>query len=172
MTILAIDPGTTQSGYVLMDAETYRPLEHGKVDNTALAEKLRSRAWKHTFETVVIERVASYGMPVGREVFETCEIIGYFRALCEVYHGIQPKYVYRRDEKITICGSPKANDATIRHALIDRFAKHDFRTGKGTKKNPDFWHGFAQDEWAAAAVGICWLDMEKAKSAAADSSPI
>lgn len=171
MRILAIDPGTTESGYAVMD-ENYRPLEHGKVTNTMLAEKLRGREWKHTLDTVVIERVASYGMPVGREVFETCEIIGYFRALCEVYHGIQPKYVYRRDEKITICGSPKANDATIRHALIDRFAKHDFRTGKGTKKNPDTFYGVSADVWSSIAIGTTWLDMEKAKSAAADSSPV
>ena len=43
--IIAIDPGNAQSGYCVIDRNTLRPLEFGKVDNAELLRKLpRSRA--------------------------------------------------------------------------------------------------------------------------------
>ena len=68
--IIAIDPGNTQSGYCVIDRSTLRPLEFGKIDNAELLQKLssaRAQGWRWA----VIEMVASYGMSVGREVFDT-----------------------------------------------------------------------------------------------------
>lgn len=81
------------------------------------------------YDKVIIEMVASYGMPVGKEVFDTCVWIGRFkqRALSE---GKEVEYIYRKDEKMNICHSMKAKDSNIRQALIDRFGV------VGTKKNP------------------------------------
>ena len=75
---------------------------------------------------MVIEMIASYGMPVGKEVFDTCVWIGRFAEAS----GMPTNYIYRKDEKMNICHSKRAKDSNIRQALIDRFGV------VGTKKNP------------------------------------
>lgn len=155
MKILAIDPGNEYSAYCVIDGETLRPLEHGKLKNGELAELIKTLE----FDSCCIEAVACYGMPVGREVFETCEWTGRFALLLE-QRGYRPERVYRREEKIHICGSVKAKDANIRRALIDRFAERDLKNGKGTRKEPDWFYGFKADEWAAYAVAITYAERE------------
>ncbi len=158
MIILAIDPGNAQSGWCVIDSDTFKPLDFGKTDNNELSDNLKHLIKLYQVDVAVIEMVACYGMPVGREVFETCVWIGRFteqmRHLCE--NAVQ--YITRKDEKMNICNSMKANDATIRRALIDRFARHDLKNGKGTKSNPDWFYGFKADIWAAYAVGMTWID--------------
>ena len=72
MPIIAIDPGNVQSGYCVIDQKTLRPLEFGKIDNEELLKKLESAA-KQGWRWAVIEMVASYGMSVGRDVFDTTD---------------------------------------------------------------------------------------------------
>ena len=163
--IFAIDPGNVDSAYVLMDAETYAPRKFAKAPNAEVRQALEDALCDFgQAVTVVIERIASYGMAVGKEVFETCEWVGRFAECAERGYGVPVKYVYRKDEKLTICGSPKANDSNIRRALIDRFATHDFKNGKGTKGNPDWFYGFSKDVWASYACGTAFLDMQKERA--------
>lgn len=153
--ILAIDAGTTESGYALM-SDKYELILHGKMENGALLEKM----YNTKFDTLVVEMVASYGMAVGASVFETCLWIGrYIEAAC--VKCVPVERVYRKDEKINLCGSMKAKDANIRQALIDRFAKFDFKNGKGTKAHPDYFYGVSKDAWAAIAVAVTAIDREK-----------
>ena len=156
MNILSIDPGSSLSAYCVLD-ESFHIQEFGKVENKSLLSAMFDIMKERNIETVVLERVASYGMPVGREVFDTCEWIGRFTQVAYV-NSVPVEYVYRSQEKLAICHSTKATDATIRHALIDRFAQHDKRTGKGTKSNPDFFYGFKADCWQAFAVGVTYLE--------------
>lgn len=153
MLIFAIDPGSTESAYCMLSSDAI-PRHFAKVPNNDI--NLLIRTYAPNLTAVVIERVASYGMPVGREVFDTCEWIGRFTQTA-ADQKIPVDYVLRQEEKLAICKSPKANDATIRKALIDRFATHDFTNGKGTKKNPDFFYGFKADMWSSYAVGISYL---------------
>ena len=141
MIVFSIDPGNIQSGWCIVDGETMKPQDFGKTDNDELLD---------SFERLI--RVC--------EVFETCVWIGRFTEKAKQLQK-DVEYITRKDEKINICHSMKANDATIRRALIDRFAKHDLKNGKGTKKNPDWFYGFKSDIWAAYAVGITWIDMEE-----------
>lgn len=153
MKILAIDPGNEKSAWCFIDPETLKPIDFGKDVNNVVLAAIQNMSYCR----IVIERVASYGMAVGREVFETCEWVGRFTQAARV----TPAYIYRRDEKLHICGDSRAKDANIRRALIDRFAKHDLKNGKGTKKNPDWFYGFSADVWAAYAVGITYIETYK-----------
>ncbi len=153
MMLIAIDPGNVESAFVRID-DQYKLYEHEKVRNEELIYRIEG--YSCICDQVVIERIASYGMAVGRSVFETCEWIGRFTQMA-VEYNMPVDYVFRLDEKMALCRDARAGDANIRRALIDRFARHDLRTGKGTKKNPDYFYGFAKDEWAAMAVAVTYL---------------
>lgn len=153
MRVLALDPGDTQTGYCFIDADTLRPLRFGKEDNQSVLLLVQLEA----YDLLVSERVASYGMAVGRSVFETCEWVGRYT---QASHA-PVVYIYRQEEKIHICHDSRAKDSNIRRALIDRFAQHDLKNGRGTKKNPDWFYGFKKDVWAAYAAGITYIEKEK-----------
>lgn len=150
--ILSVDPGSTVSAYCLMRVKDYHPVKFGKVDNAEIIELIRFYGVKYQEQIhFVIEGVACYGMPVGKEVFLTCEYIGRFKQVAESFKmGVS--VVYRKDVTLTLCHSARAGDTNVRRALIDKFAKHDFKNGKGQKKNPDFFYGFAADVWSAFAL--------------------
>ena len=157
--ILAFDPGNEQTAYCLIDDDR-KPVDFGKVPNKDALAYLYRQAGNTEIEAIVIEMVASYGMAVGKSVFETCVMIGRLTEAADASY-FPVEYIYRIEEKTTICHDSKAKDANIRQALIDRFAQHDFKNGKGTKKDPDWFYGFAKDEWAAYAVGTTWLDKKE-----------
>lgn len=150
--ILAIDPGNIESAYVLMD-ENLKPIEFAKVDNTELLQYIYDDCFEN-IKYVVIEMIASYGMAVGKEVFDTCVWIGRFAELLRVRTlAKDADFIYRKDEKMNLCGSMKAKDSNIIQALKDRFGD------KGTKKNPGWFYGFSKDVWQAYAVGVTYHDM-------------
>lgn len=157
--ILAIDPGNIESGYAVIQMPEFELIEFGKVKNEELLYYIEDRfVYDTTIDAIAIEMVASYGMAVGKSVFDTCVWIGRFtQALAN--DGVD--YVYRKDEKMCLCGSMKAKDSNIRQALIDRYAKHDFKNGKGVKKNPDIFYGVSKDVWQAIAVGVTYYEKLK-----------
>lgn len=156
-TILAIDPGNIQSGYVIVEhdgKEIRKVLDVGKIPNDDMYNVLCS-----PYDHLAIEMVAGMGMPVGQEVFDTCFWIGRFWEFARVYSmGHPPQKIYRREEKLYLCGHSQAKDANIRQALVDRYAPGQPNYGKGTKKDPGFFYGFSADMWAAMAVAVTYFD--------------
>jgi hypothetical protein len=151
--ILAIDPGTTQSGYCVY--EDGRVLDCGVVDNDDMLEIIEDGGTvAGTLSELAIEMIASYGMAVGREVFETCVWIGRFKQAFRDPELV--RLIYRRDVKLHLCGSPQAKDPNIRQALLDLFP----RTGGGktpqigTKSQPGPLYGVSSHAWAALAVAV------------------
>jgi hypothetical protein len=136
MKILAIDPGPEQSAFVTWNNGT---LGYCNIQsNTFVRDSLQMCI----YDLVAIEMIACYGMPVGKETFETCLWIGRF---CE-RSPIEPRLIYRRDVKLHHCGSARAKDSNIRQALIDKYG------APGTKKAPGVTYGLKSHLWAAFAI--------------------
>ena len=150
--ILAIDPGPEQSAYVLYCDHAIE--DAAKVPNADLLAKLHDRAGSFEFADVcVIEMIASYGMPVGREVFETCVWIGRF---AEAWGCLPPaELITRGAVKMHLCGSMRAKDSNIRTALLDMFGG---KNAIGTKKLPGLLYGLSGDMWSALAVAVTYAD--------------
>lgn len=153
--ILAIDPGNTESAYCLIDADR-RPLWFDKVPNDDLLRDWTSLAYRA--DEVAIEMVASYGMAVGADVFETCVWIGRFIEANRRQSGRLPLLVKRHPVKLHHCHSAKAKDSNIRQALVDRFAPGQPNRGKGTKADPGWFYGFRADVWQAYALAVYVAD--------------
>ena len=145
--LLAIDPGTTHSGWVLMMSGV--PYESGVMKNGEIIDTLRASS----IVPVAIEMIASYGMAVGREVFETCVWIGRFT---QAAGPDRVRLVYRKDVKLHLCGSPRAKDANIRQALIDRWGGK--AEAVGTVKRPGPLYGVKSHAWSALAVAVTALE--------------
>ena len=155
--IFAIDPGSIESAYAELDSETLKPISVGKIANDMLLEKVKRLPYE---AELVIEMIESYGMAVGKEVFDTVFWAGRF---WEAGNSLHRELIYRREEKLNLCGSCRAKDANIRQALIDRFVPGAHNSGKDTKKKPGWFYGFAADMWQAYAIGVTWADKKQGR---------
>ena len=143
--ILAIDPGTTQSAWLRYDGS--RPQGFGITANDVLVRALRSGGLP---DVVVIEKVESYGMAVGAEVFDTVWWAGRF---AEAASRVPVVMLPRRAVKLALCGDSRAKDANIRQALIDRFGGS---AAVGRKAAPGPLYGITRDVWSALAIAVTY----------------
>lgn len=153
MIVLALDPGPVETGFATWDGHFVGP--RGKLGNYEILAELLPQQLRALGRApaLAIEMVASYGMPVGREVFETCVWVGRFWQRWVSAQVPGPTLVYRKDIKLHLCGSPKAKDGNIRQALIDRLG------APGTKKAPGPTYGVSGDAWQALAVAVYHHDV-------------
>ena len=147
--ILAVDPGNTESACVMYDTSTSLPIEWAKLPNAQLLHKLTKFRESGTVDLLAMEMVASYGMAVGREVFDTCVWIGRF---VERWGG-DFRMVYRAEVKLHLTHVRNSKDANVRQALIDKFGPgKDVAIGK--KATPGPLYGLTGDCWAALGVAV------------------
>lgn len=169
MTVLSIDPGTNDSAYVVWSDG--RIFAAGIEPNERLIGMLQFEQVVNSrdLDICAIEMVASYGMAVGKEVFETCVWIGRFYERCPK----EPRLVYRRDVKMHHCGTARAKDANINQALRDKYGD------KGTKANPGITYGLRSHLWAAFAlatfisetISASFKSEDRAKASAIPGAP-
>ena len=153
--LLSLDVGTVESAYCLVESKTYKPIEFGKIYNEELLKIVKGA----DYNKLVYEEFQCYGMPIGESTIKSITWNGrYIQSALDKEKPVFP--IYRKEEKINLCNSVKAKDSNIRQALIDRFARFDFKNGKGTKKQQDWFYGFKSDMWAAYAVAVTYLDKQ------------
>lgn len=139
--VISIDPGTTESAVLKWDGKTVLGKE--KLPNASVLAYLGICVGT---EHLVIEMVQSFGMPVGREVFQTVLWVGRFLQFWHTKFGNDAELVYRSDIKMHHCRSARAKDANIRQALIDKYGP------PGVKRAPGVTYGISGDLWSAFAI--------------------
>jgi len=147
--IIGIDPGNEQSAMVALCDGKVIPM--GILPNREACVRIRIQQRRVKY---AIEMIACYGMPVGREVFETCVWIGRFAETAEA-RGDDVHFIYRRDVKHHLCNSAKAKDANVSQALRDKFGG---ASAVGTKRNPGPLYGIKSHLWPALAVAVTFQE--------------
>jgi Tfp pilus assembly protein PilX len=152
-TLLAIDPGTYQSGYVILEGEEI--VTSGVEPNDAILLAIQNRTEKFELpQMLAIENMVSYGNSVGKSTFTTCIWIGrFYQAWLDLQHPQETVVLVDRVSiKSHICPKQKSNDSTIIKALTERLG------AKGTKANPGKTYGVKSHAWQALALGVYCYD--------------
>lgn len=155
-TLIAIDPGLVQSAWLAYRRDPFSVWSiagFGLDPNEQLLERMRRGLLG--VDQVVLEQIESFGMAVGRDVFETVRWAGRFE---EALHPIPVAQLSRRSVKTHLCGSMKAKDPNVRQALIDRFGGDTVAIGR--KAAPGPLHGISKDVWSALAIAVTYADTE------------
>jgi hypothetical protein len=148
MLILAIDPGTTKSGWCRYSDGVV--ISSGVMENSDMLDSIEQGI---AADVLAVEMVASYGMAVGAEVFRTVWWTGRFAEAWRKRTGNLPVEVYRMAVKLHLCGSPRAKDANIRQALIDLYGPGKEKA-IGKKASPGPLFGVTSHAWPALAVAV------------------
>jgi len=146
----AIDPGTTQSALVTVSVDG--TVTATTDSNTTILAAVWSLADAPDAGELVIEQIASYGMAVGADVFETVFWSGRFAEAWMRRSGTEAHRLPRLAVKMALCHDSRAKDANIRQALIDRFG------GPACIRKGGSLYKVHADEWAALAVAVTFHD--------------
>ncbi|HSF40354.1 MAG TPA: hypothetical protein VLT87_11220 [Thermoanaerobaculia bacterium] len=133
--ILAIDLGTTRSGWVIYRPEapfSHRVVNHGHSPNAVVRRQVDAKAGLEEGRglrstTLVLEVPQSYNVPASMSLLMTGHWGGVFRAVwgddstCEL--------VARPSVKALIAGSANADDAAVKRAVEGRFGGREMAIG-------------------------------------------
>lgn len=151
--VVGIDPGTEVTAWVRLDHKCRCVKEHAIEGNNAVLSRILEWQRLPRSPRVVVEMIESFGMPVGKEIFETVWWIGRY---CQADQCAAR--MTRRDVKLHVCGQMRGvNDSTIRQAMLDRFGPGR-EAAIGKKKSPGPLYGIRKDEWQALAVAVTFYD--------------
>jgi hypothetical protein len=134
---IGIDPGPEDHGVVWYDSSEKRVIRSDNIITSNLIPMI------YGCENVCCEWIESYGLKVGRSVFETCLEVGRL-----VDSANEIRLIPRRLIKLHLCGTMRAKDPNVRQALLDKIGP------AGTKKNPGPLYGVSGHGWSALAVAV------------------
>lgn len=145
MYICGIDPGTTETAYVIINRELTKIYEHAKVPNEVLLRMVKTRDWAILGNSyIAIERPTPYGKKVGSEVFDTIWFGGFLSGVINNEFCSKVAEISRKKVLGTLLhdAAIKAPDSHVRRFLIE----------SGYAKKSEL----ARDEWAALAVAVTY----------------
>lgn len=161
--IIAIDPGTNESGVVFYDASAGTVTSSKVIPNDVLLDNVRF-GLDYLAAYVVVEMVAPMGMTLGRSTRDTILLIGRIQETCHL-RAIPCEALTRGEVKLHLCGTMRAKDPNVRAAVAGRF---DATGGgadpvKGTKAKPGPLHGMKSHCWQALALAVTYCETKGCK---------
>lgn len=153
MRILAIDPGPTEHGWVLLDTVTWRLLGVGSVRHEEC-----DLAWARSLVAddpdvegrCAMESPEPLGMPLSHDLLAT---IRKEQQLADRFPGALR--ITRKEVKREVCGKTNVNATTCDMALRARYCERhacEEKLLKGTKNAPGPLYGISSHAWAALGV--------------------
>ena len=154
--VVGIDPGSRESGVVVVSAENAKILFFGKLKNPDVLATCR--LYCGDMAEWVIEMPMSFGMPVGRDIFQTLVWVGRFAQSLDSV-GVSLRYLGRKQVVASLCGDPKASDSNVRRAVLDSYPGHGggSEPSVGVKKQPGPLFGISGDMFSAVALCLTGL---------------
>jgi hypothetical protein len=153
--ILAIDPGTNESAYIIWDGENIG--EFDIMDN----EDVLIKILEPEIDELLIEKITCYGMPIGKSTIDTIEWIGRFDQQWFLLSGKRAILITKNQVQLHHCKTTKAKDSNVIQSLRDKYAYGVRNYGKGTIKEPGFFYGFKEDDWDAFALATCYTEQNE-----------
>ena len=155
--VLAIDPGPTESAWVHYSMNADRVVRFGTCDNVDMLSILDfefgfdEEGGRDKYSIIfVIEQVTSYGKPVGASVFDTCFWTGRF---AQAWVALFMLYPRRRVKKVLL-GKDKGGDPEVRAAVIAHFGGKE--KAIGNKAEPGQLHKMKEHEWQACGLALAY----------------
>ena len=149
MRVLGVDPGTTETGWVLYDPGAQAVLGHGIAQNQDFIAALKERAFSPNYPYFgAFEMIESFGKPVGMETFHTVLWTGRFLEHCQPW-----ALMHRSEMKMHLCADRRVKDTNIRRVLMDRFG------GDSSVKKGGKLYGVKAHEWSALAVAVTFAEL-------------
>lgn len=153
--ILAIDPGPAKSGWCVYEHAEPCGTVHDAGTDTPNAELLKDvPSLSMASDELVIEQVASYGMPVGADVFDTVFWSGRFaQAWSGAFHRLPFLAV-----KMQLCHDSRAKESNVRQAVRDLFpgTGGGLRPEIGIKAQPGPLYRVKGHAWSALALAVAF----------------
>jgi hypothetical protein len=172
--LLAIDPGTTESAYVLYAAGEAKPvIQAGHVDNELLRKMMLRGDFSRATLRLAIETMTFMGGSAGGDVFGTCIWIGRFQEVWNQVGGSSrliprawvkkrlcliepPAETQAKREKQIAEGLKRkrkwswtlAKDKHVRWALLNLIGP------TGTKSKPGPTYGLSKHLWSALGIAV------------------
>lgn len=120
MRLLAVDPGQSRGGFVVLDSDSGAVLEAGELPMEDLVAKAHLLAETPEPTALAVE-LYSRAMMAGFSDFETCYWVGDLRGTWRAAGGHPFLGIRRHDVFLELLGQRRGGDPLIRRALIDLY---------------------------------------------------
>lgn len=154
--ILAVDPGTAQSGWVMLKMDGTLD-GHGVCSNREFLEVLKVHWQLGSRCILAVEEIRNMGQIIGVETLRTCVWSGYF---LREWSPNAWTWATRQQVKRHHCPEGRPKDPQVRQALIERYGPTKAEA-VGLKKTPGPLYGVKSHVWSALAIATYVLDTKK-----------